>query len=445
MDTANIFGKVLLKGLVLTGVIILMCSPPAAAKMWTVNDALPNALSDSLDISVQIRHRYEHRNNFDFNDRRDDRDGFHLIRTRINTDWKPAKHFRVFVQLQDSRLTESEFSIQTGFEDDIDIRQGYLEFKDLFGGHIDFRAGRQELSYGSQRLVGGFNWSNVAQSFDALKLTYKKSKSSLEVFGARKVIIKSDKPNEWNEEDDFYGVYAACGEPENHRLSAYYLFRKTDVPVNFGTGAGSGVLDESTVGFRLEGFELNGFDYTLQYARQFGDFGTQNIKADALIAILGYTFETNWTPRIALQWDKASGDKNPYDNERNTFDNLFPTNHLYYGYMDRASLQNIDSKHLRLSVKPSKKLYLQGDIHLIGLDETTDSMYHAGRGELRWSSNSNVDDDAGTEYDFLAKYSLNERIKFLGGVSTFKTGGYLEQTGSADDGEFFYFQTTVTF
>ena len=53
-------------------------------------------------------------------------------------------------------------------------------------------------------------------------------------------------------------------------------------------------------------------------------------------------------------------------------------------------------------------------------------------------------DDLGMEYDLFFKYKQNKYLKFLGGYSHFEAGDFLRDTGSADNGDYFYFQTTLT-
>ena len=158
-----------------------------------------------------------------------------------------------------------------------------------------------------------------------------------------------------------------------------------------------------------------------------------------------YTFDMPSSPRLGIELDHASGDEDPADNERNTFDNLYPTNHIHYGFMDRASLQNLNNVRLTGNIRPLSKLSLQCDIHVISLDETTDSLYHAGRKPIRTSAAPGISTAVGTDFDVLARYSLNENVKLLAGYSHFITGEYLQNTGSDDDGDFFYFQTMFSF
>lgn len=424
--------------------LIALCNEGGTEAM-SINNALPESLREKLSVSVELRSRFELRDNFDFDDAMDDEDGFYLFRTRINFDVNAHERVRGYVQLQDSRIWDSEFAVKTAFEDDLDFRQGYLDIGNPGGDGLTLRLGRQELSYGDQRLIGGFNWSNVAQSFDAAKLIYDTEKFKVDLFASRKVIIDSGELNEWDDEDNFYGAYGTCKAVEKHVIDVYYLFRDADKEIAFGPNVGSGELEESTVGVRVVGKDIRRFDYGLETAWQFGDFGSEDIKALAVVLLGGYTFDTPSALRVGFEWDHGSGDEAAGDGERNTFDNLWPTNHLHYGYMDRASLQNLRDFRVTVSGKPTEKLKLQADFHVLFLDETADSLYNAGRKASRTAASPGVDDHVGNELDLLLKYNAGENIKLLAGYSHFFTGDFLTETGSDDDGDFFYLQATLSF
>ena len=89
-------------------------------------------------------------------------------------------------------------------------------------------------------------------------------------------------------------------------------------------------------------------------AGQWGDFRDQDVATMMAVGILGYTFQEPWQPRIAFEFDYGSGDSDPADGKLTTFDNLYPTNHLFYGFMDFISLQNLNDYRFQVSAKPSK-------------------------------------------------------------------------------------------
>src|SRR5205085_748066 len=104
---------------------------------------------------------------------------------------------------------------------------------------------------------------------------------------------------------------------------------------------------------------------------------SQEQRAYAIILNGGYTFADAWgTPRVALEYAHASGDSNPADNKHETFENLFPTNHKFYGYMDFVSLQNIHDLRAIYSLKPHRQVSVSLEGHAFWLADTSDSFYN---------------------------------------------------------------------
>ena len=162
------------------------------------------------------------------------------------------------------------------------------------------------------------------------------------------------------------------------------------------------------------------------------------------VGLVGYTFSAMaWKPRLGFEFDYGSGDSDPTDGEMKTFDNLYPTNHLFYGYIDFVSLQNLNDYRFQISAKPHKKLKLQADLHMIYLDTVKDSYYSVARAVVR-TATRDVDDHLGNEVDLTADYKFNDYLNMGLGYSHFFSGDYLRDTGANDDADFFYVQTTIT-
>lgn len=432
--------------------ILCACSANAGDK---INQHLPKFLK----ADVEFRHRLEYRDNFDFNDSRNDRDTFDLLRTRLNLQWLPIKHWKLFTQLQDSRIANDSFvSSKAGFENFMDLRQLYVDYEDnimidaINMNKLSLRAGRQEFSYGAQRLLGGFNWSNVAQSFDGGKvgMHFSTRHIQFDMFGGEKVSIKS--PREFDDlydgsnNDRMAGYYLTARAFKETLIENYLIHRITRKNISFGPG-GSSEINNYTFGGRLKKAFKNGVDYELEAAGQWGNFNDKEVNAAMAVGIAGYTFAYHpWQPRVAFEFDYGSGDSNSSDGKLRTFDNLYPTNHLFYGYADFISLQNLNDYRFQASVKPHKKVKLQADYHVIYLDTPKDSLYSAGRAVTRTAAAGveNVNPHVGNEIDLTADYKLNNTVSIHAGYSHFFAAKYLQQTGANDDADFFYFQTTLS-
>src|SRR5262249_11142929 len=67
------------------------------------------------------------------------------------------------------------------------------------------------------------------------------------------------------------------------------------------------------------------WDFDAEAMLQSGRMASQDVQAWAIGSLGGYTFaETAWSPRLGLQFDVASGDRNPHDGRLQTFNPLFP-------------------------------------------------------------------------------------------------------------------------
>ncbi len=451
-------GKAMKKTL---SVLIVMClafvAPADAGKY--INEHLP----EWVNVDVQLRHRYSWKDNADFDDGVDDGKGKHEWRGRLSIALMPMENLKLFYQLQDSRIShDSKLSTSVaGFQDFADTRQLYLQVTDIASflnvdSNIDYgvRLGRQELSYGAQRLVGGFNWSNVAQTFDAGKVMLRFDDLDLTVDGFGGTKTPNNAPREadgffdGSTHDLLAGYYATYKGVENMTIEQYLLHRKTNKNITYRPGT-TGELDITTIGGRFKGkIADTHFDYELEGAAQFGDHNSLDVESKMAVAILGYTFDHDWKPRFAFEFDYGSGDTNSSDQTQGTFDNLFPTNHLHFGYMDLASLQNINNYRLQLTAKPTKKLAMQADLHFIFLDTAKDSLFNAGRSAKRTATgNGTGETHVGNELDLKAKYKVTKYANVLVGYSHFWAGDFLHESGSGaqDDGDYFYIQSLLNF
>ena len=179
-----------------------------------------------------------------------------------------------------------------------------------------------------------------------------------------------------------------------------------------------------------------------------------NLTAVALHISSGYTVEQcAWTPRLGLEYDYATGDDNPNDNDFQSFQNLFPSNHDKYGFMDEFSWRNIHDARAQFNIKPIKKLDLEFDYHAFWLADTHDFWYRSnGISTLRTRTPDGRDvrtigagNFAGQEIDLTATYELTKNVKLQTGYSHFFAGDYLRDTGPDSDADFGYVMTTFSF
>ena len=138
----------------------------------------------------------------------DNSDGYMLDRFRINATVTPSKSAKFVVQVQDARA----FDKTTGgsavpFRDTLDLRMAYGEFG---GARNMVRAGRQELAFGEQRLIGHLNWVNNARSFDGVRATIARKAFKFDAFATSVVTIQPDAFDKSGYGNRLYGFYGSA-------------------------------------------------------------------------------------------------------------------------------------------------------------------------------------------------------------------------------------------
>lgn len=474
--------------------------PPPAPFPGLINDALRqrDPQMTSWDIGGSVRLRYEVREGFgipgvpgslDFRERGADVDNDYLlerIRYRVGYGgpwWGALVEGRSSFAQGDERyaypnsppVPGTVTSGRRGPESDtLDLHQAYLTLGNPKEFPLSLKLGRQELSYGEERLVGAFGWNNIGRVFDAAKVRWQNAWVSADLFGSRVVIPEDSRFNVNNDYDWFSGLYLTSPKLPRNVLDVYLLARNASQAAIAAEPRPQfpqpSARDIYTVGFRLKSKpgELGSWDYLLDAAWQWGDFQDRRLagaprldhEAYMLVAQAGYTFtDAPAKPRLGLEYAFGSGDDDPTDGDHGTFENLFPTNHKFYGYMDLASLQNLHNVRAILQVKPLPKLSLAVEGHGFWLANTRDNFYNvaglprggtgptAGTG---YGVNPGYSRFVGTELDVVAGYALARFAQIEVGYGHFFVGDYISSslsapTHGATDADYVYLQASFTF
>ena len=242
-----------------------------------------NLIKDvTVKIGGEARYRLELRNNFNYNDKTYEEDALNLFRLRLSANIKvgPYAHFFAEGQAAES-VADSAIDRTSAFVDKLDLRQLYTDLKSpLKTIPLEIKAGWQVLSYGDQRFVGGFDWSNVARVFDAVKLVYQPwQKFQLDLFISQPVRVDKEKADPTVHHDHFYGIYSTLKPFKDHVLDTFLFIRHdTDEGIRGERTGEFGPLKEYTAGNRFKGKTKN-FDYGTEYALQFGSRAHDDIAA----------------------------------------------------------------------------------------------------------------------------------------------------------------------
>jgi hypothetical protein len=371
-----------------------------------------------LSFGANVRERFEVNDaQFGIGNSRQDADL--LSRLEAHSDLRIAGQVQIFLQLQ-SDLAPGKRDPSPVDADRLGIEQGFVTVTEpLAGGAMMIRIGRQENGFDLQRFLSVRDGPNVRQAYDGATVAYTRGPW-------RFIALYTDPVQNRNRTafDDYSSPHRSFGLLRIERkiassssLSAY-VGRFTN---------GDERRDLMDVRFAGSG---GGFDWDAEAMDQNGSIGARAIHAWATGAIIGRTLDrAPLRPRVSVQFDAASGDKNPTDNQLNTFNPLFPSGYYFTtaGYTTYANLIHVKAA---LAVTPRNNLHLSAGVGSEWRATVADAIYTlpdipvpntAGRGGQYVGAYGQLRSD----YALTSHVSLAlEFVHFSAGPTIMSAGGH---------------------
>lgn len=363
-------------------------------------------------------------------------------RTRLNINADFTDNVSAFIEFDSYDIWGEDFrskayltgvDTRAASQDDVEIYQSYVQAKELWGTPLSVKIGRQELSFGSQWLIGPRDFAFVftGLSFDAIRLTYAADDFTVDAWASKLTESFTD----FGKGDiDFYGLYGSYKGVENHTFDLYYLLLRDDtaMPRHY---------DDTllhTVGARAAG-KCGALDYDAEVAYQFGQadslgviVGDRDADWDNLGAKLdvGYSFDCAWHPRVFVGGRYYGGEDNrdisfwewlnPFDrpDASVSFNRLF-SNEIANGYVDLLNdLSNAWWARLGVMAAPTEKLH---GILALTYIESLEAFDRPVAGIFSWWTREN-DKDLGVEAILFMEYCYSKDLTFEAGWSHLFTG-----------------------
>ena len=398
-----------------TGELMLDTSPAVYLPSW-------------LQIGGQIRGRFENTSGTSLIN--SNPDAYYLSRLRVDLGLKPAPWLRLYVQAQDARVgAYNTAPASTTYYNPMDLRQGYIELNYEGAVAATLRAGRQELAFGGERLIGPADWG-MSRTFDAVDLSLTRGRAALDLMAGSAVQIDNARFDRHKPGEHFYGAYGSIKSLlPGMTVEPYVLFKQNLVIKSEAGISGDAIL--ASPGVRLTGKLRGGFDYTGEAVIQHGSWSADRISARAATGVAGWTVAgVAWQPRFSAEYNYASGDPTAKDGNRNTFDQFYPSNHSYYGMVDQFGWKNMKNYRFGFDFVARKKLKVRADFNEFYLATVQDSFYGSSGSSVvlnRKATSAHV----GTGINTLAVYQWTKIWKFGAGVGHLYAGDYLKQSGHA--------------
>ncbi len=387
---------------------------------WTPAENLPSWLL----LGGQIRGRVEDPSGTSLTN--NSPDTYYASRIRVDFGIKPFSWLGFFAEGQDARVAGYNSPVApTTLYNPMDLRQGYIDIRSRRWVPLELRAGRQELAFGGERVIGPADWG-MSRTFDALDLTVGSGNAKVDLLAGSSVLIDSTRFDRHKPGEHFYGAYGSLKKlPAGINLEPYLLFKQT-----LNVKSETGVLGDALVvspGARLYGQAPGHFDYIAEVLIQRGSYSTDRVRAYGQSYVAGWTIaDVQWRPRLSVEYSYASGDANNTDGVRGTFDQFYPSNHGYYGMIDQFGWKNLKNERAGYDCQVGRKIKLRTDFNQFFLASVQDSLYNSSGSSIelnRKATSSHI----GWETNTVGTYQLSKVWKFGAGYGHLFAGQYLKE------------------
>jgi hypothetical protein len=447
-----------------------------------------------VELPLELRWRWENWKAFV-----DSWSNFNALRTRFGLDYRYRDVFRLFVQGQQTSLWGLDpaasggtalYSDFNGGQSDVTsvkLSQLFLEFQPARGSWV--RAGREYVKMGtyvpyaennwsflagkrlSQRLLGTVGWSDGERAYMGINARVELGGHVVHGFALEPTtgVLEIDDAYERNIGIITGGlewtVLADTWLPDSELRAFFIAYSDTRSPARVPPPF-FGDIELYTFGASWLGIYDLGpgrVDALLWGAFQAGDYFDDDgigsppstIRqrtqiAGALIAEAGFQLQDVWSaPWLRLGLNYGSGDGDPSDGTRQTFFNVLPTNHGYYGLLDQFALQNLLDLLVQLRARP---------FPWFGVDLTYHRFWLASSADARWAGSgafsrnafgyvrtpSNGSTDLGHELDLTLSFPVHRVATLMAGYSRL-WGGRVFSTQPNPNADWAYLQVELRY
>jgi Alginate export len=444
--------------------------------VWNLHDALK--LPEWLSVSLEQRTRYE---TMSGTFKAGSKGGDQQIPLQT-TLWLEAhlSSFRLGTEFMDARALNSDSGtgVNNTMADTADFLQGYGAWSDqnvLYSGiGAEVVAGRQTLNLGSRRLVARNTFRNTVNSFTGVKLRLidygnwqfngfvstpvnrlPNSNASNAAVVNNLEVFDRENTNTW-----FSGGFLELNNLGWNINSEVYLYHldegsSTSVPTRHRRYFTPGMR------FFIKPAKAE-IDFQLETIGQFGTVrattapNSLNLNHTAWYqhADVGYTIDMPWSPRLAFEYDYASGDQNPNDNKDQRFDTLYGARRFdfgptgIYGAFSRA---NINTPGLRLNVAPRSDVQASLSYRAFWLAASKDCWGGAtctGSSLILQDKTGRSGNNLGQQLELTTRWDFNSSLNFETGWTHLFKGSFAKDAPSAPapvDVDYFYVQSMLRF
>ncbi len=363
-------------------------------------------------------------------------------RAMLHSNIGMGEKLRVFVQVNSTfRLFNPNPFTPEIDQEKFGLHQAFIEY--TFHKNWSLRAGRQEMSYGNNRIITFREGPNNRLAFDAAVLKYRANSRKVDVLAISPVISKTEVFDNTSLNNFVYGVYGTEYFITNKLLMDYYVlnFQSSSRVYNHVGG------DENRQSYGLRFFSDNPkLNYELEATYQSGRFNDLRINAYGFSSDLSYKLHQKYKLVLGIGANYISGDKDQNDAELNTYNLIYSK--PSYGLAAPIGSSNIVNLNPYVKINPTKKMSIWAGVYFLSRQSVQDGTYTQGMTQIRPTPNlmfASIEKSIGTQYSLETGYQLNQHIFFAIDAAYFVAGDYVVETGKGLNSTYVSFKGSFKF
>ena len=352
-------------------------------------------------------------------------DNFTLHQTRLWIDAELDEKLHIHAGYIDAASFGETYRPRNAEVNRSDLYQLYADALLLdSNGTLTARLGRQEMRYGSARLIMAPIWANRRRTHDGVRMIWNSADWDVDAFWvhpAYRDAAHFTAFDDSNEYQQLYGVFSTYKNLQDAKLDLYWLA----FDIESSTGTTSAALYD-TIGSRYYGgtddclFEFEG-------GYQFGQNPDNTThSAGFFTGGMGKSFtDVRWDPELWLFYDWASGSSTT----GNGFNTYVQRAHYYLGTMDLYGRRNLQDINIRLTTKPIENVTFVVWYHYFMLATGRDVPYNLNMQPFAGlTAGSAGSKHLGQELDLTITWRPNEKTQVRIGYNYFWAGRFYDTT-----------------
>ncbi len=396
---------------------LLTCLPAGMAFIFLLG--LTFSSFAQFKLSGEIRPRFEYNHGYkSLANEKQDASSFTSQRSRINFEFKDDNMILGF-SLQDVRTWGNQKQLTANEDFATSVHEAWAEV--LFTKKFSLKAGRQELSYDDQRILGAVDWVQQGRSHDVAVFKYTGKFNVHAGFAFHQSGTLTN--NFYNGPDSYKAMQYVWLNKKTEKLNLSLLFLNNGCPYvktkdTLGVMTKQGIRYSQTIGPRVV-YTKDKISAAVNFYYQIGKTAAdKSINAYEGAIDLGYKLNDKIGLNLGFERLSGTSQTDTANKDDNSFNPFYGTNHKFNGTMDYFYVANhigsvgLNDIYLKFAYSKDKLSASLTAHNFMAASDILDQKEFASSGKYTAMTAA-----LGNEIDIDFGYSISKAVAFKAGYS----------------------------